>query len=133
MGLFSFAKEEITMPQCLVFTRGRSVTAFLAPPRIQRTGQGPRSPHPKAGPDLSVRWKRMVRYAARTLYQRGINTLYVLNRSLDGPPSWSGRDEELKKSLSLAGTRTTTLSLIVVGQTVFSKLCCLRTTGFCRL
>jgi hypothetical protein len=28
----------------------RSVTAFLAPPRRQRPGQGPRSPHPKAGP-----------------------------------------------------------------------------------
>jgi hypothetical protein len=30
---------------------GRSVTAFLAPPRSQHPGQGPRSPHPKADPD----------------------------------------------------------------------------------
>jgi hypothetical protein len=33
-----------------VLTCGRSVTAFLAPPRSQRPGQGPRSPHPKTGP-----------------------------------------------------------------------------------
>jgi hypothetical protein len=38
------------MLQCYVLTCGRSVTAFLAPPRSQRPGQGPRSPHPKAGP-----------------------------------------------------------------------------------
>src|SRR5215510_9913641 len=31
-------------------TCGRSVTAFSAPPRSRRPGQGPRSPHPKAGP-----------------------------------------------------------------------------------
>jgi hypothetical protein len=39
------------MLQLYVLTSGRSVTAFLAPPRSQRPGQGPRSPHPKAGPD----------------------------------------------------------------------------------
>jgi hypothetical protein len=39
------------MLQCYVLTCGRSVTAFLAPPRSQRPGQGPRSPHPNAGPD----------------------------------------------------------------------------------
>jgi hypothetical protein len=33
-----------------VLTCGRSVTAFSAPPRSQRPGQGPRSPHPNAGP-----------------------------------------------------------------------------------
>jgi hypothetical protein len=38
------------MLQCYVLMCGRSVTAFLAPPRSQRPGQGPRSPHPKAGP-----------------------------------------------------------------------------------
>jgi hypothetical protein len=38
------------MLQCYVLTCGRSVTAFLAPPRSQRPWQGPRSPHPKAGP-----------------------------------------------------------------------------------
>jgi hypothetical protein len=38
------------MLQCYVLTFGRSVTAFSAPPRSQRPGQGPRSPHPKAGP-----------------------------------------------------------------------------------
>jgi hypothetical protein len=31
---------------------GRSVTAFLVPPRSQHPGQGPCSPHPKAGPRL---------------------------------------------------------------------------------
>jgi hypothetical protein len=40
------------MLQCYVLTCGRSVTTFLAPPRSQRTGQGPRLPHPKAGPAL---------------------------------------------------------------------------------
>jgi hypothetical protein len=39
------------MLQCYVLTCGRSVTAFLAPPRSQRPGQGPHSPHPKAGPE----------------------------------------------------------------------------------
>jgi hypothetical protein len=38
------------MLQCYVLMCARSVTAFLAPPRSQRPGQGPRSPHPKAGP-----------------------------------------------------------------------------------
>jgi hypothetical protein len=38
------------MLQCYVLTCGRLVTAFLAPPRSQRPGQGPRSPHPKASP-----------------------------------------------------------------------------------
>jgi hypothetical protein len=38
------------MLQCYVLTFGRSVTAFSAPPRSQRPGQMPRSPHPKAGP-----------------------------------------------------------------------------------
>jgi hypothetical protein len=38
------------MLQCYVLTCGRSVTAFWAPPLSQRSGQGPRSPHPKAGP-----------------------------------------------------------------------------------
>jgi hypothetical protein len=38
------------MLQCYVLTCGRSVTAFLASPRSQRPGQGPRSPHPKVGP-----------------------------------------------------------------------------------
>jgi hypothetical protein len=28
--------------------------AFSAPPQSQRPGQGPRSPHPKAGPGQSV-------------------------------------------------------------------------------
>jgi hypothetical protein len=42
------------MLQCYVLTCGRSVTAFLAPPRSQRPGQGPRSPHPKAGPGLDI-------------------------------------------------------------------------------
>jgi hypothetical protein len=50
LRLFSFANEEITMLQCYVLTCGRSVTAFSAPPRSQRPGHGPRSPHPKAGP-----------------------------------------------------------------------------------
>jgi hypothetical protein len=36
------------------------------------------------------RWKRVVRYIVRVLYQRGMNPLYVLNRSLGGPPSRSG-------------------------------------------
>jgi hypothetical protein len=35
---------------CYVLTFGRSVTAFSAPPRSQRPGKMPRSPHPKAGP-----------------------------------------------------------------------------------
>jgi hypothetical protein len=39
------------MLQCYGLTCGRSVTAFLAPPRSQRPEHGPRSPHPKAGPD----------------------------------------------------------------------------------
>jgi hypothetical protein len=38
------------MLQCYVLTCGRSVTVFSAPPLSQRQGQGPRSPHPKAGP-----------------------------------------------------------------------------------
>jgi hypothetical protein len=38
------------MLQCYVLMRARPVTAFLAPPRSQRLGQGPRSPHLKAGP-----------------------------------------------------------------------------------
>jgi hypothetical protein len=38
------------MLQCYVLTFGQSVTAFSAPPRSQRPGQMPRSPHPKAGP-----------------------------------------------------------------------------------
>jgi hypothetical protein len=42
------------MLQCYVLTCGRSVTAFPAPPRSQRPGQGPRLPHPKAGPGYSV-------------------------------------------------------------------------------
>jgi hypothetical protein len=50
LRLFSFANEEITMLQCYVLTCGRSVSAFSAPPQSQRPGQGPRSPHPKAGP-----------------------------------------------------------------------------------
>jgi hypothetical protein len=39
---------------CYVLTFGRSVTAFSVPPRSQRPGQMPRSPHPKAGPDLHI-------------------------------------------------------------------------------
>jgi hypothetical protein len=38
------------MLQCYVLMCGRPVTAFLAPPRSQRPGQGPRSPHRKVGP-----------------------------------------------------------------------------------
>jgi hypothetical protein len=38
------------MIHCYVLMCGRSVTAFLAPPRSQRPGQGPWSPHPKADP-----------------------------------------------------------------------------------
>jgi hypothetical protein len=38
------------MLQCYVLMCARSVTTFLAPPRSQRPGHGPRSPHPKAGP-----------------------------------------------------------------------------------
>jgi hypothetical protein len=49
LRLSSFANE-ITVLHCYVLTFGRSVTAFPAPPRSQRPGQGPRSPHPKAGP-----------------------------------------------------------------------------------
>jgi hypothetical protein len=37
------------MLQCYVLTCGRSATAFSAPPRSQRPGQGPRSPDLKAG------------------------------------------------------------------------------------
>jgi hypothetical protein len=37
------------MLHCYVLTCDRSVTAFLAPPRSQLPGQGPRSRHPKAG------------------------------------------------------------------------------------
>jgi hypothetical protein len=37
------------MLQCYALMCGRLVTAFLAPPRSQRPGHGPRSPHPKAG------------------------------------------------------------------------------------
>jgi hypothetical protein len=51
LRLFSFAYEEITVLQRYVLMCGRSVTAFLAPPRSQRPGQGPPSPHPKAGPE----------------------------------------------------------------------------------
>jgi hypothetical protein len=42
------------MLQCYVLMCGRLVTAILAPPRSQRRGQGPRSPHPKAGPRYSI-------------------------------------------------------------------------------
>jgi hypothetical protein len=42
------------MLQCYVLTCGRSVTTILAPPRRQRPGQGPRLPHPKAGPDYGI-------------------------------------------------------------------------------
>jgi hypothetical protein len=42
------------MLQCYVLTCGRSVTAFLVPPRSRRPGQLPRSPHPKAGPGPEV-------------------------------------------------------------------------------
>jgi hypothetical protein len=42
------------MLQCYVLTCGRSVTAFLAPPRSQRTGQGPRSPHPRPALGMPV-------------------------------------------------------------------------------
>jgi hypothetical protein len=38
------------MLQCYVLMCARSVTAFLAPPRSLRPGQGLRLPHPKAGP-----------------------------------------------------------------------------------
>jgi hypothetical protein len=55
LQLFAFANEEITMLQCYVLTCDRLVTAFLAPPRSQRPGQAPRSPHPKAGPESALR------------------------------------------------------------------------------
>jgi hypothetical protein len=42
------------MLQCYVLMCARSVTAFMAPPRSQRPGQGPRSPHPKAGPGYVI-------------------------------------------------------------------------------
>jgi hypothetical protein len=51
------------MLQCYVLTCGRSVTAFLAPHRSQRPGQGPRSPHPKAGPA----WTDEYEYCLRSL------------------------------------------------------------------
>jgi hypothetical protein len=45
------------MLQCYVLTCGWLVTAFLVPPRSQRPGQGPRSPHPKAGPVCAICYK----------------------------------------------------------------------------
>jgi hypothetical protein len=50
------------MLQCYVLMCARSVTAFLAPPRSQRPGQEPRSPHPKAGHahDLLIKFIKYV-------------------------------------------------------------------------
>jgi hypothetical protein len=42
------------MLQCYVLMCARSVDALLAPPRSQRPGQSPCSPHPKAGPDYNT-------------------------------------------------------------------------------
>jgi hypothetical protein len=50
------------MLQCYVLMCARLVTAFLAPPRRQRLGQGPRSPHPKAGPAQGVYTKQAYTY-----------------------------------------------------------------------
>jgi hypothetical protein len=52
------------MLQCYVFMCVRSVIAFLAPPRSQRPGQGPRSPHPKAGPGSGDRIPVGARFSA---------------------------------------------------------------------
>jgi hypothetical protein len=48
MHTFSCPEISGTMLQCYVLTCGRAVTAFSAPPSSRRSGQGPRSPHPKA-------------------------------------------------------------------------------------
>jgi hypothetical protein len=56
------------MLQCYVLTCGRSVTAFLAPPRSQRPGQGSRSPHPKAGPETKPRVICTSRHVRRDIY-----------------------------------------------------------------
>jgi hypothetical protein len=56
MHTFSCTAISGAMLQCYVLTCGRGVTAFSAPPRSRRPGQGPRSPHPKAGPVYTI-WK----------------------------------------------------------------------------
>jgi hypothetical protein len=54
MHTFSSLEISGTMLQRYVLTCGRSVTAFSAPPRSRRLGQGPRSPHPKASPGCKI-------------------------------------------------------------------------------
>jgi hypothetical protein len=58
------------MLQCYVLMWAQLVTTFLAPPRSQRPGQGPRLPHPKASPDYVFIQKVLILIftAAKTSY-----------------------------------------------------------------
>jgi hypothetical protein len=47
---FSCTEITATMLQCYLLTCGRAVTAFSAPPRSRRPGQGRHLPHPKSSP-----------------------------------------------------------------------------------
>jgi hypothetical protein len=61
----------------LVLICARSVTAFLVPPWSQRPGQGPRSPHLKAGPGLSNMFTSsyvIVKFAGVNYFNQSVKT-----------------------------------------------------------
>jgi hypothetical protein len=95
------------MLQCYVLTCGRSVTAFLAPPRSLRPGQGPRSPHPKAGP-------------APTYHQRFLNVSWAFRLITCGyePPVTDAkkRNEQIYQNFRLQ------VACVTVGTALSSKL-----------
>jgi hypothetical protein len=65
--------------QCYVLKCGRSVTAFLAPLRSQRPGQGSRSPHPKADPAqlLPDDGTALPKHLAAIVYIQKYTTQYI--------------------------------------------------------
>jgi hypothetical protein len=62
MHTFSCTDISGAMLQFYVLTCGRSVTAFSAPSRSRRPGQGLRSSHPKASPVYIRIWDMKMRY-----------------------------------------------------------------------
>jgi hypothetical protein len=52
---------------------------------------------------LGTRWRWMVSFTPRPLYSQGNNPCYLLNRSLGGPQSRSGRDDGENNSQPLPG------------------------------
>jgi hypothetical protein len=90
------------MLQCYVLTCGWSVTAFLAPPRRQHPGKGPRSPHPKAGPGKVLTF----RYINGSLDEKLKWSILILR--------WSGGvrvvfSDVVRGDLSLNTTRPSTI------------------------